>query len=451
MKKYGSKMAALVIALFVAMAGVSALPTVVYASGEEDVSSAETAVQDAVEISDVQGLLAIADAPDGSYRLTADIDMGALDWEPLAFTGTLDGAGHTLYNLHITQPGKDMATSKDGNLKEYKTAYAGLFSVTKKAVIKDLHIVGAEVSVESKSHCFVAILAGYTYDSNFTNCTVQGRVKLINHGINAGVAGIAGFGWGVFEKCGADVELVFEDRYRKGHCEEFMGGVLSCGMATIRHCTVNIQGYASCHGYVHNGGVVGMYYHCGLMYPEKNAVGNRVKGQITFFEDNRDRRAYCKAIFGEKLTSCIQYEDNKSDFTSNEVFRYDVVLLPETCEEPHYTETVTSPDCTNWGYTEHTCDGCGYHWADTYTPPQHKPGEWEATDRVSETGAKIEQRICTVCGEVMEEREVFAIMNPTEPRKEFPLGMAVAIGGAGFLVLAAAVTGTVLFLRKKRK
>ena len=449
MKKYGSKLTAVVLVLFLTAAVLFTTQTVAYAA-EENVSAAETVSQEAVEISDAQGMLAIADAPEGNYRLTADIDMSTLDWTPVAFSGTLDGAGHTLYNLHVTKTGNDTRITKDGNLKVYETKFVGLFSVAEKANIHDLNVVGAEISAESDTNCFAAILTGYTDDSRFSNCKVQGRVHLINHCINAGVAGIAGYGWGVFDECSADVELVFEDRYRDAHCEEFMGGVLSCGMATIRNCNVTIEGYDSCHGYVHNGGVVGMYFHCGVRYPERDVLGNRVKGQITFFEDNWDRRAYCSWIIGERLSGCHIYTDNGGKFKRNETFNYKVVLLPETCEEPHYTETVTPPDCTNWGYTEHVCDGCGYHWTDTYTPPHHDFGEWEDTGRVSETGGKIQQRICKAC-QATEEREVFVIMKPTEPRKEFPLGMAVAIGGAGFLVLAAAVTGTVLFLRKKRK
>ena len=451
MKKYGFKIAAVVLALFLTAAAIPSPQTVVYASGEE-VSAVETASQEAVEISDVQGLLAIADAPEGSYRLTADIDMGALDWAPIVFKGSLDGAGHTLYNLHVTKTGNDTRVTKDGNLKVYETELAGLFSAVEKASIKNLNLVGAEVSVESDNNCFAAILTGYTDDSTFTNCTVQGRVHMINHRINAGVAGLAGFGWGIFDECGADVELVFEDRYRDGHCEQFMGGVLSCGMATIRNCSVTIDGYDSCHGYVHNGGVVGMYYHCGLKYSEKDVIGNRVQGQINFFEHNKDRRAYCSAIIGERLSGCRIYQDNKGNFKRNETMNYSKVLLPETCEEPHYTEEVTPPDCTHWGYTVHTCEGCGYHWTDTYTPPQHVPGEWEATDRLSETGGKMEQRICTVCGEVAEKREISDAVSSSDTKGAFRWDKkTVSIGGSTAVLLIAAVAGIILFLRRKHR
>ncbi len=456
MKKNGSKTAALALALWMAAAAVCAAPTVVYASGEGAVSAAEAAAQEAVEISDARGLLAIADAPEGAYRLTADIDLGGIDWQPLVFKGTLDGAGHTLYNLRVTKAGTQTGTTKDGNLKVYKTEFAGLFSAVEKASVKNLNIVGAEISMESDTHCFAAILTGSTDDSTFTNCSVQGRVHMINHGINAGVAGLAGYGWGVFDKCSADVELVFEDRYRNGHCEQFMGGVLSCGMATIRDCSVTIDGYDSCHGYVHNGGVVGMFYHCGLKYSHKDVTGNRVQGQIHFFEHNKDRRAYCTGIIGERLSGCRTYTDNKAKFKRDETFNYTKVLLPETCEAPRYTETVTPSGCADWGYTVHTCEGCGYHWTDSYTPPQHTPGAWEATDRVSETGGSIEQRVCTVCGEVTEERvtsdgvSASDAVSPSDAKGLFGWNKkTAAIGGSSALLLAAAA-GVILLFRKKK-
>ena len=76
--------------------------------------------------------------PHGNYVLTADIDMLNIDWTPVAFYGQFDGGGHTIYNLKINKLGKDSAVTVDGNHKEYKTYFAGLFSVVKGAVIKDL-------------------------------------------------------------------------------------------------------------------------------------------------------------------------------------------------------------------------------------------------------------------------------------------------------------------------
>ena len=54
------------------------------------------------EISSAEELSLLRDTPDGDFVLTADIDMTGVDWQPIAFSGTLDGGGHTIYNLTVT-------------------------------------------------------------------------------------------------------------------------------------------------------------------------------------------------------------------------------------------------------------------------------------------------------------------------------------------------------------
>ena len=66
------------------------------------------------EIYDADGLKAIADNPGGAYRLMNDLDMSGVEWVPLAFSGTFDGGGHTLYNLTVRQPGPDRRSAFDG-------------------------------------------------------------------------------------------------------------------------------------------------------------------------------------------------------------------------------------------------------------------------------------------------------------------------------------------------
>ena len=67
------------------------------AGGAALAESAAQEPEDWIEISDLDGLLAVADDPDGNYLLTADIDMAGIDWKPIPFRGFFDGAGHTLY------------------------------------------------------------------------------------------------------------------------------------------------------------------------------------------------------------------------------------------------------------------------------------------------------------------------------------------------------------------
>jgi len=320
-------------------------------------------------IYDVEGLRAMADAPQGRYRLMNDIDMSGADWTPIAFSGELDGGGYGLYNLRVTGTGAQTRVTRDGNMKEYDTTFAGLFSVLENAVVRNLKLVGAEVLVENDAHCFAAILTGYAQDSTVSGVSVSGRVRMNSRGVMVGVAGLAGFGCGRFDRCDAKVELIFEDRNFDSRCEEFMGGVLACGIADIDACMVDIDGYDSCHGYVHNGGLVGMYYHCGTKYASGPVNNNIIEGRIRFFEDNPDRRAYCKAVIGESLSKPTQTKGNFDAFKRDEVKTFDVVLLPEQCAEPSYVETVVPPAGGRWGFTRHKCSVCGYSWTDSYTAP----------------------------------------------------------------------------------
>ncbi len=322
------------------------------------------------EITDAEGLRAMAENPEGRYRLARDIDLRGEPWVPIAFAGELDGAGHTIYNLYVDQAGPDTRLARDGNKKPYDTAFAGLFSVLENAAVRDLTLKGAFVELEHPGDCLAALLTGYMDRTVLENVTVEGRVHLATHGTMVGVGGLAGYGCGSFKGCTARVELVFEDRNRESKCEQFLGGVLACGICSIEDCTVVIDGYDSCHGYVHNGGLVGMYFHCGTGYKRGPVNRNTISGRITFFEDNRDRRAYCRPGIGEHLSKPTQTKGNNSKgFKKKEVRKYDKVLQPEQCDAPVYELIEVEGAGTEWGWTQHVCTTCGYSWTDRYTAP----------------------------------------------------------------------------------
>lgn len=359
-------------------------------------------------IVDAQGLAAIADDPAGRYALAADIDLGGADWTPIAFSGTLDGRGHTLYNLRVRVPGTDERVTRDGNLKPYDTVFAGLFSVLEGAEVRDLQLKGVDVELETDSHCFAAALAGYLDHSRLDGCSVEGRVAMTGSAVMVGVGGLAGYGCGELRDCRADVELFYEDCCFDRRCEQFMGGALACGVADILGCTVRVDGWDSCHGYVHNGGLVGMWYLCGMDFPLGAIEDSAVSGQICFFEDNPDRRAYCAPFRGESLSGFRRFDNNDSDFTRNEVFDYDVVLRPERCETPAISDERTPPGCDSWGCTRHVCAGCGHAWTDSYTPPAHSPGPWQTVSAADYGRDGLERQVCTACGTVLGERVLTA-------------------------------------------
>lgn len=365
------------------------------------------------EISDAAELSGIALAPEDRYRLAKDIDLSGVDWKPISFFGTLDGAGHTIYNLSLRAPGEETVECRDGNNLPYDAHYVGLFSVVKNATVRDLQLRGVLAEVESEDNCFIAALAGYAYDLTAENVSVEGRLRLYAHGKIVGVGGMIGFGSGWFSDCSSDVELVFEDRNTDLHCEQFLGGLAASGKFTAERCSISIRGYASVIGFVHTGGMVGMYCGYGLVRDRMMTVTDcTVKGKISFFENNFTRRAYCRGFAGEQVDLVINERNDISGFKRDEHFSYDVILSPETCAEPRYAATITAPDCTHWGYTEHLCQGCGYSWVDSYTPPRHTPGEKE-TLREPDYGAEGEAVIrCAVCGELIESETLPAMTDP---------------------------------------
>lgn len=352
-------------------------------------AEAETETETVYEIYDAAGLKDAANHPGARFLLMNDIDLAGEDWTPIPFSGELDGGGHGIYNLEVTRVGAEIRTTVDGNMKKYESTFAGLFSVAENANIHDLKVIGAHVEVDGETHCFAAVVAGYADNADFTNVTVDGRARLNNYAVMAGVGGLAGFGWTAVNNCQVRVELIFEDRNFDSKCEQFMGGILACGFARILDCTVEIDGYDSCHGYVHNGGLMGMYWHCGkknfLRNARRTVTRNTVTGRIYFFEDNPDRRAYCSGDIGEpfkKKMSLNLFKNNIKGFERKELkekkeeakkrrkagIKYDVVLLPETCENPEYEIRIALPSESEWGYTEHVCTTCGYTWRDQYVP-----------------------------------------------------------------------------------
>ncbi len=357
----------------------------------------------AVEIRDRAALEAIAQNPAGHYVLVSDIDLAGGDWTPIPFSGTLDGAGHTILNLHVTGT-QGSRTTCDGNDKPYTSSFAGLFSELTGAQISDLNLLGAFVEIENSDNAFAGLLAGYIEDSTVRNCSVSGRVHMATYAIDAGIGGIAGYGCGSFLDCSAEVELVYEDRTAEHRCEEFVGGILGCGIAHIEGCTVAIEGYVSCSGFAHNGGLTGMYYVCGFPFEDRVVSDNYVSGTIRFFEHNYIRKAYCEPYYGEHLSATYRATGNNHAFRRAETWEYDKILRPETCESPDYETTVTEPGCDSFGCSTHSCRGCGYSYTDSYTLTRHISGEWETVISATTESEGLEQRRCTLCGALTDER-----------------------------------------------
>ena len=275
----------------------------------------------AVEIWDAEGLRAIAEDSFGTYLLAADIDMSGEAWTPFSFHGSLDGDGHSILNLTVGETGTAVKETYDGNMKVYDTCFAGFFDEMEGARVCNLNLVNLRIDVETDLPCFIGGITGYMADSSIEKCAIQGILQLRAHDRMFGVGGILGYGFGDVKDSRADVILVCIDTDASTRDEQFMGGVCAAGYPNINGCKVAISGFDSDHGYVHNGGLVGMYmfYPKGTQY-KGSITDNNVTGKITFFEDNKNRRAYCNGFIGEIMNWNFENGRNKDDFVRDEVF-----------------------------------------------------------------------------------------------------------------------------------
>lgn len=420
----------------------------------------------AVEIRTPEELAAMAEDPSGSYILMADLDMSGIEWKSLDFSGIFDGNGHAILNLTVTQPGDEKPNSYDGNNKGYETTYYGLFATLRNASVKNLRLLNVRSVVQSDTPTFLAGIAGYADHSTVTDCEVTGTLELRAHDRMFGIAGIIGHGNGSVERCRVDVTLICTDTDAATRDEQFLGGVFATGFVNVIDCEIVIDGYASEHGYAHTGGIAGMY----MRYPLEDwkttgyITGNSVTGKITFFEDNRDRRAYCEGEVGEPLASNVEISGNAVDFLRDERFVYDRELRPELCEAPAYTETLVASTCMNYGYTVFSCTGCGYTYRDRYTLlSDHTSETWQLAEPPTEEREGLSTAGCDWCGIGLERTEPklepetqpetvpeTAPADGTEDAAENGAGLPWAAIGAGVIGCGGAVLLSAR-LRKKKK
>lgn len=325
--------------------------------------------QNPTPITSYEDLLKIKDNPSGDYILMNDLDLSGKNWIPLTFTGTFDGNGHSILNVTIKETGSAIRTSYDGNMKTYDTVFCGFFDILEEeAVVSNLNLINIRVAITCDTPCFIGGIAGYMDKSSIKDCTISGNLSLTTTANMFGVGGIAGFGNGTIDRTNADMTLICIDNNKTEKDEQFLGGAYATGYIGLGDCNVKVNGFVSDHGYVHNGGLVGMFalYPAGTQYTSY-ITNNHIEGIISFFEDNTDRRAYCAEYVGEVLHWSYDWGGCTANFTRDEHYDYDTILLPDMCENPQYTKTVTESTDEQYGYTTYTCSQCGYSYTDNYT------------------------------------------------------------------------------------
>ena len=332
------------------------------------------------EIYTVQDLMDLEKNPEGDYILMADLDMTGISWKPLEFSGTLDGNGHAILNLTIFQPGENTVKITDAHENVHDAASFGLFAALRGATIENLTMINTRARVEWPEAATLGALAGYAEDSIISDCLFTGTLELRSGGWMSCMGGILGYGSGAVRKCTIDMTLISVDTNLQSMGEEFLGGVYAAGFVNVYDSNVALEGFISEHGYVHSGGIGGMFTESPMAVGRKGYVkGNSVSGQISFFEDNNNRLAQCKALLGMARVNKYYLDGNTEDFKIHESKDYDQELRPEMCPEPTYSIRVVEPGCQRYGFTQYTCDLCGYTFRDHYTCYAHTVVQWEVT------------------------------------------------------------------------
>ena len=368
-----------------------------------------------VQIHSLEDLLAISEDPAGSYILMTDLDLSGVAWPCPDFSGTFDGNGHALLNLELSQPGSTTAITIDGNQKKYDTYLVGFFGALNNATVKDLQLINVQGFVDIDTPCFLGGLAAHSTDSTITGCTVTGTLELRAHDRMFGVAGLVGYGNGTVDSCTVDVTLICTDTDPNTKDEQFMGGIFATGYMDVYRSRINIDGYCSEFGYVHNGGITGMYLRRPTGYDYKgDLVDNTVTGKITFFECNNDRRAYCAAEAGEILGAYHKIS-NTCDFIRDERKDYSTELRPDMCLVPGYQQNVVPSGCDSYGYTEYTCLTCGYSYKSDYTLFSHTLTQWTVVEPATTEKEGRSVSNCDGCGLEFDRVDPVLEVVPTEP------------------------------------
>ena len=191
--------------------GMLTVPAAAEAAEAEDEEAVEV-----IEISTAEELAAIADNLSADYVLTEDIDLAGIEWTPIgsfvsqevdgemseipdpeyAFTGTFDGAGHTIRNLSINQP---------------EAWVLGLFGCISEAVIGEFNLENASVI----GSMMVSDTVGYAYLSQVIDVNLTGGVVVAREGEaneEGMYGGIVAAGMGSrIENCSADAAVIIPD------------------------------------------------------------------------------------------------------------------------------------------------------------------------------------------------------------------------------------------------
>ncbi len=262
--------------------------------------------------------------------LVADIDLDGIPWAPIAqenlhFGGNLNGNGHTIYGLNITNAsatgkyvglfGNFTGTCSNLNIVDAQITYSHLLNSVRQyagilvannwgGTLTNCHVSGTITCTNSAQYAYIGGLAGNTLtsDSYIYDCTADVTIKVVPGEFNyydARVGGLVGEHTGVLERCASSGTIQINGQ------RDCVGGLigLSAGTISNSYSTASVSadsGTSTCIG-----GLIGKAARVG-----QNAASNKNKVISNCYATGD---VYCKGVPNDeyqKVGGLIGYLEN---------------------------------------------------------------------------------------------------------------------------------------------
>lgn len=202
------------------------------------------------EINTVDDFIALKDKVGISYSyatfaINSDLDLTGSSWESIgkspileeAFTGTIDGRGHTIkYNVQVPQ-----LTSSDPIEPQDRSAY-GLFGYANNAHFKDLNLeIDIDVPAESLNVYVGGLCAYLSGDSSITNINIIGNIDTFLRDLR--VPKVLSDGSIIYPVMGGQENNRFYDMYAGGVIGYFKGNLSAATIASSVNINVGRNKY----------------------------------------------------------------------------------------------------------------------------------------------------------------------------------------------------------------
>lgn len=246
----------------------------------------------------------------GKYFIQdTDLDLMGITWEPIGYTdggyyfsGHYDGKNHSISN--VTSTGK---VDVDGQ------ATVGIFGCIIEGSVSNLHVKNANFSVNGEGgYSLAGGIAGITFDSDITNCSVEnsslkGEKTLVAN--NACVGGITGYSvHGIFQNCASANNKIISQTYAGGIVGEIDDSISNNeGGSAFTNCYVaegNISAFADdVQDYSIAGGFIGQ-----VTADNPTLENCYVYDTLTSITDTKAYFKYTGVIVGNRYTNLPNYE-----------------------------------------------------------------------------------------------------------------------------------------------